>query len=227
MTIRFPCESEEYRAAREELLAAELDLRRRTEEVAALRRKLPLGGAVREDYEFDEVDLESRAPRTVRLSQLFAPAYDTLIVYSYMFGPDMEAPCPMCTSILDALDGSAPHVRQRAGFAVVAKSPVERLREFANSRGWRHLRLLSSANNTFNRDYHAETEEGDQNPLLHAFVRREGKVYHSYTTETLWAPTEDGQDPRHVDSVWPLWNLLDLTPEGRGDDWYPQLRYEE
>ncbi|HXU29211.1 MAG TPA: DUF899 family protein [Thermoanaerobaculia bacterium] len=227
MTIQFPRESKEYRAARNELLAAELDLRQRTEEVAALRRKLPLGGLVPEDYEFEQFDPENDRVAAVRLSQLFAPAYDSLIVYSYMFGPAMEAPCPMCTSILDALDGTAPHVRQRAGFAVVAKSPVERLREFANGRGWRHLRLLSSANNTFNRDYHAETEEGDQNPLLHVFVRRDGGIYHSYTTEALWAPAPAGQDPRHVDSVWPLWNLFDLIPEGRGENWFPQLRYEE
>jgi len=226
-SIRFPHESAEYRQARDELLQAELGLRHQIEEVAALRRKLPLGGEVPEDYVFEESSGQGDGVTTVRLSQLFAPDQDSLILYSYMFSPKMEKPCASCTSILDGLDGEAPHVRQRANFAVVAKSPVARIREVARQRGWRNLRLLSSANNTFNRDYHAEDAKGDQMPLLNVFVRRGDKIYHSYTTEMLWAPNEPGQDGRHVDMVWPLWHLFDLMPEGRGATFHPKLAYDQ
>src|SRR5918996_1349389 len=166
-SIRFPGESPEYRQSRDELLKAEAELRRAVEKVAAERRRLPLGGEVPQDYVFEEgaPDLEYRqGARSVRLSQLFEPGKDSLIVYSFMFGPAMEEPCPSCTSILDGLDGAAPHVRQRANFAVVARSPIERIRDFARTRGWRNLRLLSSAGNTYNRDYQGENEKGDQWP---------------------------------------------------------------
>lgn len=221
---RFPNETPEYRSARDALLRSEMELRRQLEAVAAERRKLPLGGEVKEDYVFEEADA-SGAPRKVRLSELFAPGQDTLIVYSYMYGPEMDEPCTSCTSILDGLDGEAPHVRDKVSFAVVAKSPLARIREIARTRGWRHLRLLSSAGNSYNHDYHGEDAAGDQIPNLNVFVKRGGKVYHSYATELLFAPSERGQDGRHVDLVWPLWNLFDYTPEGRGTNWYPRLSY--
>ena len=222
--IRFPGESAKYRAARNDLLKAEMNLRRQLETVAAKRRKLPLGGALPEDYTFEELTANGAA-RQVRLSELFVDGKDTLVIYNYMFGPQMAAPCPLCTSILDSLDGAAVHVTQRVNLAVVAKSPIERVMEFARGRGWRRLRLLSSAHNTYNRDYHGETSAGDQLPSLNVFVRRGGRISHFYQTELLFAP-ERGQDARHVDLIWPLWNLLDVTPEGRGTNWYPQLRYE-
>ena len=142
-----------------------------------------------------------------------------------MFGPQMPAPCPMCTSMLDGLDAQAPHVTQRVNVAVVAKSPIARIREFARDRGWRHLRLLSSAANTYNRDYHGETDDGAQMPMMNVFTRRKGRIYHTWASEMLFVPPDRGQDGRHVDSIWPLWNVLDLTPEGRGKTWYPKLRY--
>ena len=108
---------------------------------------------------------------------------------------------------------------------MVARSPILRIREFARGRGWTNLRLLSSAGNTYNRDYHGETPDGGQMPMLNVFTRRGGKVHHFYGTELLYAPTEPGRDPCHVDLVWPLWNMLDFTPEGRGMDWYPALEY--
>ncbi|GAC1447434.1 MAG: hypothetical protein PVSMB1_19720 [Gemmatimonadaceae bacterium] len=108
---------------------------------------------------------------------------------------------------------------------VVAKSPIQRILGHASRRGWRHLRLLSSANCTYNRDYHAETAKGEQIPALNVFVRRGGKIHHSYNTELLYAPFASGQDGRHVDLIWPLWNLFDLTPEGRGEKWHPRLSY--
>jgi predicted dithiol-disulfide oxidoreductase (DUF899 family) len=217
--VRFPGESRTYRGARNKLLEAELKLRKQVEQVAALRRRLPPGGAVPEDYEFED------DAKKVRLSQLFARGKDGLILYSFMYGPKMEKPCPMCTAFLDSLDGAAPHVIQRANLAVVAKSSIERIREFARSRGWRNLRLLSSAGNTYNRDYHGETPDGSQMPSLNVFVRRGGALRHFFHTELLFAKAEKGQDSRHIDMAWPLWNLLDFTPEGRGSDWYPKLEY--
>lgn len=227
-SIRFPGENDAYRKARNELLEAEMALRRNIEAVAALRRKLPLGGPIKEDYVFDEGPSNPRdplTPRKVRLSELFEPGKDTLAIYSYMFGPKMPAPCTSCTSILDGLNGTSPHAQQRINFVVVAKSPLERIREVARERGWNNLRLLSSANNTYNHDYQGENAKGDQLPSLNIFLRRDGKVYHIYNTELLFAPKDPGQDGRHVDMIWPLWNLFDFTPEGRGKDWYPKLRY--
>jgi len=221
---RFPGEGRAYRAARDKLLRAEIDLRRRTEAVAAMRRKLPPGGAVPEDYEFEEFS-DSNA-RRVRLSELFAPGKDTLVVYSFMYGPNMAKACPMCTCMLDSLDGAAPHAGQRINLAIVAKSPIARIREFGRERGWRNLRLLSSANNSYSRDYRGETADGAQLPSLNVFVKRGGKIHHVYNSELLFASTEEGQSPRHVDAIWPLWNLFDFTPEGRGTNWHPKLSYE-
>jgi predicted dithiol-disulfide oxidoreductase (DUF899 family) len=216
---RFPNEKPAYRAARDKLLKEEIKLRRQIEAVAAMRRKLPLGGLVKEDYVFDD-------GTDVRLSELFTGGKDTLLIYSYMFGPQMKMPCPMCTSMLDGLDGQAPHVTQRVNLAVVARSPIERIRAFTRERGWRNLRLLSSAGNTYNRDYHGETEDGAQMPMMNVFTRRKGRIYHTWSSEMLFVPPDRGQDGRHVDSIWPLWNVLDLTPEGRGKTWYPKLRYD-
>jgi predicted dithiol-disulfide oxidoreductase (DUF899 family) len=227
-TVRFPGESADYRAARDALLAAERDLRQQVEQVAELRRKLPLGGELPEDYAFEEgaADLaDATTVVRVKLSDLFREGLDTLALYNFMYGPAMKQACPMCTSFLDSLNGTAPHAAQRLNLAVVAKSPIGRIREFARRRGWHNLRLLSSAGNTYNRDYHGESADGGQMPVLSLFVRRGGRIYHSYSTELAFAPPEPGQNQRHIDMMWPLWNLLDLTPEGRGADWYPRLTY--
>jgi predicted dithiol-disulfide oxidoreductase (DUF899 family) len=215
--MKFPNENAKYRSARDKLLEAEQSLRKQIEEVAALRRKLPPGGEV-QDYVFEGEQGK------VKLSQLFGRG-NTLVAYSFMYGPKMEKACPMCTSMLDGLDGNAQHIAQRTSLVVIAKSPLERIKEHARRRGWSNLRLLSSEGNTYNHDYHAETAEGAQMPMLNVFRKEGGKVRHFYGTELLDAPAEKGQDPRHVDMVWPLWNLLDLTPEGRGSDWYPKLEY--
>jgi len=222
--VRFPGESARYRTARNALLRDEMALRAQVEAVAAKRRTLPLGGAIPEDYVFEERTGDG-ALRQVRLSELFEPGKDTLIVYSYMFGPKMAAPCTSCTSILDGLDGQSQHVTQRTNFVVVAKSPIDRIMDVARERGWSGLRLLSSAGNEYNRDYQGENERGDQMPSLNVFVRRNGGIHHFYQSELLFTPTAPGQDGRHVDLIWPLWNLFDVTPEGRGTNWYPRLRY--
>jgi predicted dithiol-disulfide oxidoreductase (DUF899 family) len=228
--MQFPGETDEYRRARDELLQAEVELRRHVEAVAAQRRGLPLGGEVPTDYEFEEWDDAADAPRGVRLSGLFEDGKDTLFLYSHMFIPDehgdpLGAACPSCTSIIDAVDGQVPHVTQHVNLAVAAKVPLERLRAHAASRGWRHARLLSSAGSTYNRDYHAEDDDGSQLPMATVFVRRDGRIHHFWSSELWDAPTEPGQNPRHVDFLWPLWSILDRTPGGRGTDWHPKLSY--
>lgn len=220
----FPNETPAYRKARDKLLKAEVNLRRQVEEVAKLRRKLPMGGVITEDFVFDE-SAEVVGMHRVKLSELFAPGKDTLILYNYMYSLAMNNPCPMCTSIIDSLDGAAPHVSQRANLAVVAKSPLPRLLTFARNRGWRNLRFLSSSDNSYNRLYRGETEEGHQNPMLNVFVRKGGNIRHFWASEMMFTKADKGQNQRHVDMVWPLWNLLDLTPEGRGRDWYPKISY--
>jgi predicted dithiol-disulfide oxidoreductase (DUF899 family) len=218
--VRFPGESPRYRRARDELLRAEVALRAQTEAVAARRRKLPLGGEVPEDYTFVGLD-----DRPVRMSELFRPDGETLVLYSFMFGPRMERPCPMCTSFLDGLDRQVRHVSQLVDLAVVARSPIARIRDFARERGWSGLRLLSDADNGYHPTYGGETASGAQLPAMNVFVRRGGRVHHFYNTELLYAPEPKGQNSRHIDLMWPLWNVLDLTPGGRGDDWYPSLEY--
>jgi predicted dithiol-disulfide oxidoreductase (DUF899 family) len=216
--MKFPNESKSYRTARDRLLGAEKALRKKVESVAALRRRLPQGGQIAEDYLFEEVG------RRTRLSELFVNG-DTLVAYSFMFGPKAAKPCPMCTSMLDALDGNARHIAQRTNLVVIAKSPIGRILEFTRPRGWKNLRLLSSAGNSYNRDYHGEGADGSQWPMLNVFVRRKGVIRHFWGSELLGAKSEPGQNGRHVDMLWPLWNALDVTPEGRGKDWYPKLDY--
>ena len=147
-------------------------------------------------------------------------------MYNFMYGPAMPKPCPACTSILDGLNGSSPHVNQRVSFVVVAKSPIVRIMEFARQRGWNNLRLLSSSGNNYNLDYFGETDDGAQWPMLNVFSKRPDGIYHFYGTEVFFAPHEPGQDARHVDLIWPIWSLFDLTPEGRGEKWFPKLQYE-
>jgi predicted dithiol-disulfide oxidoreductase (DUF899 family) len=219
--VRFPNESAEYRRARDRLLEAEIALRRQVEAVAELRRRLPLGGEIPEDYVFQE----GEDAHPVRLSELFADQ-STLVAYSFMFGPAMDSACPNCTSILDALDGEARHISQRVSLVVIAKSPIGRILTFAKERGWRALRLLSSATNSYNIDYHGETVGGKQTSALNVFTRKGGTIHHTFAAEMQHAALAAGQGPRHVDSIWPVWGLLDFTPEGRGD-FNPKLEYPE
>ena len=229
-TVRFPGETDEYRRARNELLENEIELRTQIEAVAAQRRTLPLGGEVPTDYAFEEAEGDRDATRTVRLAELFEDGKDTLLLYSFMFIPGeaglpLEAACPSCTSIIDAVDGEAPHIVQRANLAVAAKVPIQQLSAHARSRGWRNIHLLSSANTTYNHDYHAEAPDGGQQPIATVFVRCAGRIHHFWSSELFFAPSDPGRDMRHVDFMWPLWNVLDRTPEGRGSDWGPRLEY--
>jgi predicted dithiol-disulfide oxidoreductase (DUF899 family) len=242
MGVALPGESREYRAARDRLLEREIELRRAMEAVAALRRELPPGGPVETDYVFDGEGADG-APADVRLSELFEPGKDSLAIYSFMFPRDAgdqtpgppdgdtarlplaEGPCPSCTALLDQLDGAAEHARQHLNFVVVAKAPLPRVLTFASERGWHRLRLLSSARNTYNADYLAETPDGAQMTMLTVFRRDGDVIRHFWSSELLYAPSDPGEEPRHVGTLEPLWNLLDLTPEGRPADWHEQFGY--
>lgn len=224
-SVRFPGESAEYRSARDDLLEREIELRRATEAVAAKRRELPLGGEVTQDYLFEEPDGDGSSVREVRMSDLFSDGKDTLILYSFMYGPEMKEACPSCTSILDSLDGAAPHVTQRVNLAVAAKSPVPRIMQHARRRGWHNLRLLSSGRSSYNADYQGENEAGEQMPMLNVFARRDGKIHHFWSSEMMLLKGDPGQDMRHVDMIWPIWSLFDVSPEGRGEKWGPRLSY--
>jgi predicted dithiol-disulfide oxidoreductase (DUF899 family) len=242
MDVGFPGESAEYRAARNRLLGQEIELRRAMEAVATARRQLPPGGVVPEDYVFHGQGPDG-GPAEVRLSELFNPGKDSLLIYSMMFprapdddspGPQggqtallplAEGPCPSCTALLDQLDGAAEHAAQRVNLVVAAKAPIERVLTFAGERGWRRLRLLSSAGTSYNRDYLAETADGKQQPMLNVFQRDGETIRHFWGSELFYAPADPGQEPRHVGTIEPLWNLFDLTPEGRGTDWHEQLSY--
>jgi predicted dithiol-disulfide oxidoreductase (DUF899 family) len=242
MGITLPGESPQYRAARARLLEREIDLRRAMEAVAAARRELPPGGRVKMDYVFQEAGADG-APADVRLSELFAPGKDSLAIYSFMFPRDPrdltpgpregetallalgESPCPSCTALLDQLDGAAEHARQHVNLAVIAKAPLLRILAFARERGWRWLRLMSSAANTYNADYFAETPDEVQRPMLTVFHRDGDVIRHFWSSELLYAPADPGQEPRHVGTLEPLWNLFDLTAEGRPLDWAEQFSY--
>lgn len=218
---RFPGEDETYRDARDALLAAELALEDQLREVAAMRQALPAGGVIPQDYVFQSI--ENGGEQTVCLSDLFEAGKNTLFLYSFMFGPDDEKPCPACTSLIDGFNGVRRHIENRMNMAVVAKSPIGRIVDFAESRGWNGIRLLSSADNSYNADYFAETPDGRQIPAANIFVRQDGEIRHFYGAEMLYVD-QPGRHPRHVDRIWPIWNLFDMTPEGRGD-WGPRLAY--
>jgi len=216
--VRFPNESPEYRAARTALLAEELELRRHLERVAQQRRDLPPGGEVGGDYQFEGE--EGR----VDFAGLFRDK-QTLGVYSYMFGPQRERPCPMCTALLGPLDGNAADLDQKMSLAVVARSPLDKLLAFKRERGWRNLRLYTDLNGNYSRDYFGLLPNGDEIPAYNVFTRRDGVIRHFWSGEMTGDSADPGQDPRGAPDLVPLWNFLDMTPEGRGGDWYPSLDY--
>ena len=243
MGITFPGESAEYRAARDRLLEQEIELRRAMEAVAAARRELPPGGVVPEDYVFQGAGAGRHADRGTALGavragqglagdlQLHVPARPG----RRTAGARRAGRRRFCRSrkararraSRSSTSSTAPRStrRQHVNLAVVAKAPLPRVLTFAEERGWRRLRLLSSAANTYNRDYLAETAEGAQRPMLNVFHRDGDTIRHFWGSELFYAPTDPGQDPRHVGTLEPVWNLFDLTPEGRPADWDEQLSY--
>ena len=214
--VRFPNESVEYRAARTELLREEIELRRHLERVAAQRRDLPPGGEVVGDYRFQG---ETGASD---FAGLFGDK-ETLGVYSFMFGPQRERPCPMCTALLGPLDGNARDLDRKMSLVVVARSPIERLAAFKQERGWQALRLYTDLNENYSKAYHGLLPDGSEVPAFNVFTRRDGTIRHFWGGEMTEG--DPGQDPRGAPDLVPLWNFLDMTPEGRGGDWYPKLDY--
>ena len=221
---RFPGESETYRSARNALLKEELALRRQVEKVAALRRQLPLGGQIQQNYIFDRLDVDGNVEQ-VAMSDLFEAGKDTLVLYSFMYSPEAKSACPSCTSIVDSLDGNVHHLNEQINIVACARAPIGQFRAWADKRGWSRVSLISSFNNTFNADYHAEIDVRRQLPLLHVFQRTSEGIFHFHSSELFFLPFDGRQGPRHVDTIWPLWNVLDLTPGGRGE-WNPKNSYD-
>jgi predicted dithiol-disulfide oxidoreductase (DUF899 family) len=212
----FPNESAEYRRARNTLLSEEIELRRQIERVAEQRRALPLGGEIPHDFE-----LVSETGLT-RFSSLFGDR-NTLMVYSMMYGPQRKLPCPVCTSFLTAFNGTAINLRERVAIALTARSPIERLIEYKKQRGFANLPLVSDVSGEYTRIY-VSPEDADV-PGFSVFSRRDGIIRHFYGGEMSGEMADPGQDPRGAPDLDPLWLMLDLTPDGRGSDWYPKLDY--
>ena len=214
--VRFPNESVEYRRARDALLAEEIELRRHIERVAEMRRALPPGGKVPKEYRFES----EHGP--VTFAQMFG-ARQTLAVYSMMYGPQRERPCPMCTSVVASWDHKVPDIEQRVAIAVSARSPSPRLQAFKAERGWKHLRLYSDTSGDYTRAYVSADDE--DMPAYNVFTRRDGRLRHFWAGELFAIPPDPGQDPRGAPDMDPLWTLFDTTPAGRGRDWYPKRSY--
>jgi predicted dithiol-disulfide oxidoreductase (DUF899 family) len=212
----FPNETAAYRTARNRLLVEEIELRRHLERVAELRRQLPPGGEIPQDFQL----VSESGP--INFSMLFGDK-DTLLVYSMMYGPQRKAPCPSCTSFLTSWNGTAVNLRQRVAMAVTARSPIERLIDFKHQRGLSNLPFFSDGPGEYTRTY-VNPEDGDV-PGFSVFTRHDGIIRHFYSGEMGGAMADPGQDPRGGPDMDPLWLMLDLTPSGRGTDWYPKLEY--
>ena len=212
---RFPNESQAYRDARAALLKDEQELVAKVKAVAEKRRKLPPGGKLKEDYVFHRAN-EGKVGEPVKFSELFGD-HDTLLLYSFMFGPSWDKPCPSCTSLVDGFDRSSYQVTRDAAFVAIAKAPAERIAAWAKERGWSQIELVSGFESPFQADYRCQGENDDmQWPVMHVFTKRDGEIFHFWATET---------NSNHVDTVWPYWNLMDFTPEGRPERDTPPHRF--
>ena len=204
--LRYPNESREYRAARESLLKDEQELVDKVKSVAERRRNLPPGGQLKEDYVFQWAN-DGKVGQSVKFSELFADK-NTLLLYSMMYGPSWDKPCPSCTSLVDGYDRTWYSVTQSgAAFVVIAKAPADRINAWAKQRGWSQIALVSGSDSPYQADYKCQGDSDDmQLPVMHVFRRQDGKIFHFWGTETM---------ANHVDTVWAYWNLMDFTPEGR------------
>jgi predicted dithiol-disulfide oxidoreductase (DUF899 family) len=212
---RYPNESQEYRDTRDALLKDEEELTRKLKSVAGKRRQLPLGGQLKEDYVFHWAS-DGKVGKPVRFSELFGDK-NSLLFYSWMFGPARDKPCPSCTSLMDGFDRTWYSVAQTAAFAAIAKAPAERVNAWAKERGWSQIPLVSGSQSSYQADYKCQGETEDmQLPVMHVFTKREGRIFHFCGTETMM---------NHVDTVWPYWNLMDFTPENRPDRDTPPQKF--
>jgi predicted dithiol-disulfide oxidoreductase (DUF899 family) len=214
--VSYPNESAEYRRAREALLAEEIELRRHIERVAEQRRQLPPGGEVTKAYVFEGEG--GKMP----FAALFGDKA-TLVVYSYMFGPQRDKACPMCTSFMGTWEAKLPDIERRIAFVFVARSPIARLIAAGKERGWTRHKIYSDFSGDYTRDY-VSKDDGDM-PAYNVFTRRDDVIRHFWSSEMGPATADPGQDPRGAPDIDPLWTILDTTPEGRGTDWYPSLSY--
>ena len=214
-------ESDAYRRARTALLAEEIEARRKLTRLAELRQSLPPGPAVRKDYRFKDANGDE-----VGLADLFGE-HDTLVTYFWMYGPDRERPCPMCTNFLGGANGNAADVKQRAAFKIMGRSSVERQLAFAQERGWNDLDFVQLVGDEYALDHGGlDSKKGWEFPVYIVFRKdADGTVRYFYRAEMPAEAADPGQDPRGAVDFAPLWNILDTTPEGRGTDWYPKLEY--
>lgn len=208
---RYPNESASYREARNELLEQEERLVEQTRRVAELRRALPPGGELKEDYEFAWA-VDGKVGQPVRFSELFGE-HETLLLYNFMFGPNWDNPCLSCTSLMDGFDRTSYQVTRDAAFVGIAKAPAEKIHRWAAQRGWNDIALVSGHGTTYQEDYRCQGENDDmQLPIMHVFRKHDGRIHHFWGTEL---------QSNHVDTVWPYWNLMDFTPDGRPDRMVP------
>ena len=220
----FEGESKAYEKARTRLLAREIELQRMIDAVSKERRKLPPGPVIEGDYRF--IDMNGKE---VGLAELFG-AHDTLILYNWMYGPERERPCPMCTNLLGPLDQNAADLMQRVALAIVGRSPLERQIAFAQERGWRHLPFVTTVTDAFPIHFGAyDPEQGYEYPVMIVLQKngtgKDTEIRLFWKGEMTGDMADKGKDPRGGPDVGPLWTLLDLTPDGRGKDWYPKLSY--
>jgi predicted dithiol-disulfide oxidoreductase (DUF899 family) len=213
--IRYPNESQAYRTARDALLKDEQELVAKVKAVAEKRRQLPPGGQLKEDYTFQWAN-DGKVGKSVKFSELFGDK-PTLLLYSWMFGPNWDKPCPSCTSLMDGFDRTWYQVTRNAAFVGIAKAQPERINAWAKERGWSQIDLLSGFESSFQADYKCQGDSDDmQYPVMLVFQKRDGKIFHFWSTES---------NTNHVDTVWPYWNLMDFTPEGRPDRLTPPQKF--
>lgn len=214
----FPGEDESYTKARKSLLAEEIDLRRKMTRIAEQRRALPPGPLMK-DYRFKDA-----SGAELGLADLFG-GHDTLVAYFWMYGPERERPCPMCTNWLGAVSGNANDIKQRVALKIIGRSPVERQDAFAQERGWQALDFVQTIDDNYVRDFGLLNADGGENPALAVFKRNGSGIRLFWKSEMTASMADPGQDPRDAPDIASLWSILDLTPGGRGTDWYPSLEY--
>lgn len=214
----FSNESGEYRQARTKLLEAEIELRRHIQRVAQMRRALPPGPEAK-NYRFIDANEKER-----QFVELFGD-HDTLVAYYWMYGPERERPCPMCTSFVGSLDIPAPDIEQRVAIAILSRSSVSRQLQFARERGWRNLTFYQTVGDDYARDYRVLQSDGSEWANLAVWVRQGVKVRLFWTAEGGPETADPGFDPHLAPDPTPLWNILDMTPGGRPSNWYPKLEY--
>ena len=215
----FKGESESYRAARTALLAEEIEFRRHMTRLVEQRQALPPGPIVEKDYRFKDAN-----GAEVSLLDLFGDK-STLVSYFWMFGPQRERPCPMCTNWLGGMNGNAMDIKQRVALKIIGRSRIARQLAFAQERGWRHHYFVQTIGEDYAKDLDLLRPDGSEWAGLHVYKRDGDKVRLFWMSEMTSDMADPGQDPRDAPDIAPLWSILDLTPEGRGKDWYPKLSY--